>query len=36
MSHDIMAYEDLPVRNLVRNHHLAKAIRDASWSLFTG
>ncbi|MFS8805843.1 transposase [Synechococcus sp. R6-10] len=36
MSSDIVAYEDLPVRNLVWNHHLAKSIHDASWSLFTG
>ncbi|MGY2709676.1 RNA-guided endonuclease InsQ/TnpB family protein [Thermostichus sp. MS-CIW-28] len=35
-SHDVVAYEDLQVRNLVRNHHLAKSIHDASWSLFTG
>jgi len=35
-SHDVVAYEDLQVRNLVRNRHLAKSIHDASWSLFTG
>lgn len=35
VSNDIVAYEDLPVRNLVRNHHLAKAIHDASWGFFT-
>jgi putative transposase len=33
-SHDLIALEDLPVRNLVRNRHLAKAISDAGWSRF--
>ena len=33
-SHDLIALEDLQVRNLVRNHHLAKSISDVSWSLF--
>jgi IS605 OrfB family transposase len=27
-----VAIEDLPVRNLLRNHSLARAISDASWS----
>lgn len=28
-SHDLIAYEDLKIRNLVRNRHLAKTISDA-------
>lgn len=33
-SNDLVAYEDLSVRNMVKNHCLAKSINDASWYLF--
>jgi putative transposase len=33
-SHDLIALEDLKVRNLVRNRHLARAISDVGWSRF--
>jgi putative transposase len=31
---DTIYLEDLQVRNLVRNHHLAKSISDAAWRQF--
>jgi len=32
--YDFIAYEDLPIQNMLKNHNLARAIQDASWAGF--
>ena len=33
-SHDLIAFEDLKIANMVRNKHLSKSINDAAWGQF--
>jgi len=33
-SHDLIAYEDLKIANMVRSHRLAKSISDVAWGRF--
>jgi putative transposase len=33
-TYGLIAIEDLNIRGMVQNHHLAKSINDASWNIF--
>jgi len=32
-AYDTIVFEDLQIRNMVKNHHLARSIHDASWGM---
>ena len=32
-SYDLIIFEDLQIKNMVKNHHLARSINDASWGM---